>query len=296
MGREATTEIPPVASSTACSSGRVLSEEEERDIGDLFESTRRTTNEGITSLDRVLRRELEDTERLLAAAVEPTGSVLASLSEYVIEVERSMEDVNAWSAVFETKLMNMHRNLAVIKGREDQLEVSTSNRRAVAELVQQLLRELELPIGVEDAIRGSSLDDEKGISELCRGLNRLAEFKARLRCVLECCTVRTEWLTHHFANRDSLPKGVSEMRIVREALQHADEVLDCAFSRVYERFEAITEVRVRFASGRNNSILFICLVQGWVRWVMQTGNKSEPSTWEAIHGCVSHTEQILSPN
>ena len=198
MGRELTTvtEVPPVAFSSSCSSGRVLSEEEERDIGELFESTRRMTTDGITSLDRVLRRELEDTEQLLAASLEPSASVLASLSEYVTEVERSMEDVNAWSAVFETKLMNIHTNLATIKGREDQLEVSTFNRHAVAELVHKLLRELELPNGVKDAIRDSPIENREDIAEFCRALNRLVEFKARLRCVCLRDAEQSWQLTH----------------------------------------------------------------------------------------------------
>ena len=85
-------------------STRVLKEEEERVIGELFESTRHATTEGISSLDRILKLELEDADRALSDALESSGSVMASLSAYVSEVERSMEDVNAWSTVFETKL------------------------------------------------------------------------------------------------------------------------------------------------------------------------------------------------
>ena len=117
-------------------STRVLKEEEERVIGELFESTRHATTEGISSLDRILKLELEDADRALSDALESSGSVVASLSAYVSEVERSMEDVNAWSTVFETKLVNMRRNIEIIKGRDDKRDVSNENKRALAAAVR----------------------------------------------------------------------------------------------------------------------------------------------------------------
>ena len=162
-------------------STRVLKEEEERVIGELFESTRHATTEGISSLDRILKLELEDADRALSDALESSGSAMASLSAYVSEVERSMEDVNAWSTVFETKLVNMRRNIEIIQGRDDKRDVSNENKRALAAAVRGLLGELELPVGVERAVREHSLDDERGILTIYDALRRLLDFKRKLR-------------------------------------------------------------------------------------------------------------------
>jgi hypothetical protein len=171
----------PTTDGASSTSTCVFKEEEERVVGELFEITRYTTTEGISGLDRVLKLELEDAERALSEALESSGSAMASLSAYVCEVERSMEDVNAWSTVFETKMQNMHRNIEIVKGRDDKRDVSVDNKRALVTAVRDLLDKLELPVGVEPAIQEHSLDNERGISNMYDALSRLLEFKTKLR-------------------------------------------------------------------------------------------------------------------
>jgi hypothetical protein len=117
---------------------RVFSDEEERDINDLFQGLCNVTTVGITSFDRVLRRELKDTEKLLSRALEKSGGTVASLNEYVSVVERSAEDINVWSTVFETKLINIRKNIDVINGRDDAIKLSGENEQALTDALQQL--------------------------------------------------------------------------------------------------------------------------------------------------------------
>ena len=231
-------------------STRVLKEEEERVISELFESTRHATTEGISSLDRILKLELEDADRALSDALESSGSAMASLSAYVSEVERSIEDVNAWSTVFETKLVNMRRNIEIIKGRDDKRDVSNENKRALAAAVRGLLGELELPVGVERAVREHSLDDERGILTIYDALRRLLDFKRKLRYVeRDVSTSHAE--TNSVSRRDGLPVGIATMRVTLEAREQVDVIAMHAFERVFERLRAITEVRIVLLVGIN---------------------------------------------
>ena len=231
-------------------STRVLKEEEERVIGELFESTRHATTEGISSLDRILKLELEDADRALSDALESSGSVMASLSAYVSEVERSMEDVNAWSTVFETKLVNMRRNIEIIKGRDDKRDVSNENKRALAAAARGLLGELELPVGVERAVREHSLDDERGILTIYDALRRLLDFKRKLRyAVRDVSTLHAE--TNSVSRRDGLPAGIATMRVTVEAREQVEVIAMHAFERVFERLRAIAEVCIVLLVGIN---------------------------------------------
>lgn len=174
----ATTENQVPSSS---SSIRVLTEQEERDIGELFERTQNLSTKGIASMDRILRRELEDTDHLLATALESSGSALALLSECVSEVEHSMVDINAWSAVFETNLLNMRTNLATIKGQDKQLQVSAANKRSLADALEELLQKLEIPVNVENVLLEHPFEDDKSVLKFCDALEGLEGFRSRLR-------------------------------------------------------------------------------------------------------------------
>lgn len=166
---------------SSSSSIRVLTEQEERDIGELFERTQNLSTKGIASMDRILRRELEDTDHLLATALESSGSALALLSECVSEVEHSMVDINAWSAVFETNLLNMRTNLATIKGQDKQLQVSAANKRSLADALEELLQKLEIPVNVENVLLDHPFEDDKSVLKFCDALEGLEGFRSRLR-------------------------------------------------------------------------------------------------------------------
>ena len=110
---------------------------------ELFEGLHNITIPGITSLDRVLWSELKDTEKLLSRALEKSGGTVASLNEYVSVVENSTEDINVWSTVFETKLVNIRKNIDVIKRRDDVIKLLGDNERALTGELLDALQKLE---------------------------------------------------------------------------------------------------------------------------------------------------------
>lgn len=129
-------------------------------IGELFESICYVMMEGILSLDRILKFEFEDVDRVFFDALELSGSVMVLLFVYVFEVECLMEDVNVWFMVFEIKLVNMCRNIEIIKGRDDKRDVFNENKRAFVVVVRGLFGELELFVGVECVVCEYLFDDE----------------------------------------------------------------------------------------------------------------------------------------
>ena len=168
---------------TLASVSRVLTDEEEVEISELFKSMRGSSIEGITSLARALRSELKDTEDAIVNTLENTGSTMASLSEYVSEVERSLEDVNAWSTVFETKLMNMRGNIEIIKNRSDEIEATAINKGRLVVAVRSLLQQLTLPINAVDVLEHSQIDAEEEIFAVCVAAKELLTFQNKLRYV-----------------------------------------------------------------------------------------------------------------
>lgn len=75
---------------------------------------------------------------MLSRALGKSGGTVASLNEYVSVVERSAEDINVWSTVFETKLINIRKNIDVINGRDDAIKLSGENEQALTDALQQL--------------------------------------------------------------------------------------------------------------------------------------------------------------
>jgi hypothetical protein len=108
---------------------------------------------------------------------------MASLSEYVSEVERSLEDVNAWSTVFETKLMNMRGNIEIIKNRSDEIEATATNKGRLVVAVRSLLQQLTLPINAVDVLEHSQIDAEEEIFAVCVAAKELLTFQNKLRYV-----------------------------------------------------------------------------------------------------------------
>ena len=68
---------------------------------------------------------------------------MASLNEYVSVVENSTEDINVWSTVFETKLVNIRKNIDVIKRRDDVIKLLGDNERALTGELLDALQKLE---------------------------------------------------------------------------------------------------------------------------------------------------------
>ena len=134
---------PPTNYTMRVAPTRIFTDEEEREINELFEGLHNITIPGITSLDRVLWSELKDTEKLLSRALEKSGGTVASLNEYVSVVENSTEDINVWSTVFETKLVNIRKNIDVIKRRDDVIKLLGDNERALTGELLDALQKLE---------------------------------------------------------------------------------------------------------------------------------------------------------
>ncbi len=134
---------PPTNYTIRVSPTRKFTDEEEREINELFEGLHNITIPGITSLDRVLWSELKDTEKLLSHALEKSGGTVASLNEYVSVVENSTEDINVWSTVFETKLVNIRKNIDVIKRRDDVIKLLGDNERTLTGELLDALQKLE---------------------------------------------------------------------------------------------------------------------------------------------------------
>ena len=134
---------PPTNYTMRVAPTRIFTDEEEREINELFEGLHNITIPGITSLDRVLWSELKDTEKLLSRALEKSGGTVASLNEYVSVVESSTEDINVWSTVFETKLVNIRKNIDVIKRRDDVIKLLGDNERALTGELLDALQKLE---------------------------------------------------------------------------------------------------------------------------------------------------------
>ena len=162
---------------------RVLTDEEELEISELFKNIRGSSTEGITSLARALTSELKVVDEAILNALETTGSTMVSLSEYVSEVERSLEDINAWSTVFETKLMNMRGNIEIIKNRSDEIEATATNKGRLVVALRSLLQELKLPIDAVNTLEHGQIDDEVGIVEVCSAAKELLTFEDKLRYV-----------------------------------------------------------------------------------------------------------------
>jgi len=177
--------------------------------------------EGITSLARALRSELKDTEDAIVNALENTGSTMASLSEYVSEVERSLEDVNAWSTVFETKLMNMRGNIEIIKNRSDEIEATATNKGRLVVAVRSLLQQLTLPINAVDVLEHNQIDAEEEILVVCVAAKELLTFQNKLR--------------------HELPRSTSGMLATREAHENVNDLIQRLLARVFESFHSITE-------------------------------------------------------
>ena len=108
---------------------------------------------------------------------------MVSLSEYVSEVERSLEDINAWSTVFETKLMNMRGNIEIIKNRSDEIEATATNKGRLVVALRSLLQELKLPINAVNTLEHGQIDDEDGIVAVCSAAKELLTFEDKLRYV-----------------------------------------------------------------------------------------------------------------
>ena len=68
---------------------------------------------------------------------------MASLNEYVSVVENSTEDINVWSTVFETKLVNIRKNIDVIKRRDDVIKLLGDNERTLTGELLDALQKLE---------------------------------------------------------------------------------------------------------------------------------------------------------
>ena len=134
---------PPTNYTMRVAPTRIFTDEEEREINELFEGLHNITIPGITSLDRVLWSELKDTEKLLSRALEKSGGTVASLNEYVSVVENSTEDINVWSTVFETKLVNIRKNIDVIKRRDDVIKLLGDNERTLTGELLDALQKLE---------------------------------------------------------------------------------------------------------------------------------------------------------
>jgi len=227
---------------TSTSVSRVLTDDEEREIAELFRSTRGSSTEGITTLARALTRELQDTEAAIVHALEVSGSVMVSLDECVVEVERALEDVNAWSTVFETKLTNMRGNIKIIKNRSDEIEATTINKQRLLAELRSLLKELELPSDAVAVLEHGQLEDAKDITAVCGAARTLLAFQLKLRyaCRNACGFHFIYFMLH--TRRQGLPRGVSDMRATHEVLESVSAISQRTLAKIFERFQSITEV------------------------------------------------------
>lgn len=166
---------------TASAVSPLLTTEEELEILDLYRTSEGSSMTSLSSLDRALTLELRDTDRLLSHALEDAGSVSASLSEYLSEVERALQDIDAWSTVFDTKLINMRRNIDIIKSRNDVLGVTTLNKQRVLASIRQLLLSLEFPTELEKRLQTHSLKGERAVDVMMSDFRSLFKYQSDLR-------------------------------------------------------------------------------------------------------------------
>lgn len=166
---------------TASAVSPLLTTEEELEILDLYRTSEGSSMTSLSSLDRALTLELRDTDRLLSHALEDAGSASASLSEYLSEVERALQDIDAWSTVFDTKLINMRRNIDIIKARNDALGVTALNKQRVLASIRQLLLSLEFPTEVEKRLQTHSLEGERAVDVMMSDFRSLFKYQSDLR-------------------------------------------------------------------------------------------------------------------
>lgn len=168
-------------SRTASAVSPLLTTEEELEILDLYLRSEGSSMTSLSSLDRALTLELRDTDSLLSHALEDAGSTSASLLEYLSEVERALQDIDAWSTVFDTKLINMRRNIDIIKARNDALGITALNKQRVLASVRQLLLSLEFPTEVEKRLKTLSLEGERAVNVMMSDFRLLFKYQSDLR-------------------------------------------------------------------------------------------------------------------
>jgi len=210
-------------SRTASAVSPLLTTEEELEILDLYLRSEGSSMTSLSSLDRALTLELRDTDSLLSHALEDAGSTSASLLEYLSEVERALQDIDAWSTVFDTKLINMRRNIDIIKARNDALGITALNKQRVLASVRQLLLSLEFPTEVEKRLKTLSLEGERAVNVMMSDFRLLFKYQSDLR------------------RRSSSNLA---MRATQAVLHRCDELVEKTVSRVFKEFSSHVQVCV----------------------------------------------------
>ncbi len=235
-------------SRTASAVSPLLTTEEELEILDLYLRSEGSSMTSLSSLDRALTLELRDTDSLLSHALEDAGSTSASLLEYLSEVERALQDIDAWSTVFDTKLINMRRNIDIIKARNDALGITALNKQRVLASVRQLLLSLEFPTEVEKRLKTLSLEGERAVNVMMSDFRLLFKYQSDLRYgELIKSKASTGGVSHIFVLL-FFPRRRSSsnlaMRATQAVLHRCDELVEKTVSRVFKEFSSHVQVCV----------------------------------------------------